>query len=41
MAPEFPPPSILDYRPRTTLKVSEHKLPKARFPAKVKKEQRA
>jgi len=31
-APEFPPPSILDYRPRTTLKVEEHKVPKAKYP---------
>lgn len=33
MAPEFAPPSIVDYRPRNTLKVSEHKVPKAKFPA--------
>src|SRR5438128_1373687 len=32
-APEFPPPSIVDYHPRNTLKVSEHKVPKAKFPA--------
>jgi len=31
-APEFPPPSIIDYKPRTTLKVAEHKVPKAKFP---------
>lgn len=31
-APEFPPPSILDYRPRSTLVVAEHKVPRARFP---------
>jgi uncharacterized protein len=31
-APEFPPPSIVDYKPRTTLKVAEHKVPKAKFP---------
>ena len=31
-APEFPPPSIVDYRPRTTLKVEEHKTPRAKFP---------
>jgi predicted TIM-barrel fold metal-dependent hydrolase len=31
-APEFPPPSILDYRPRTTLVTTEHKVPKAKFP---------
>lgn len=33
MAPEFPPPSIVDYRPRSTLKVPEHKVPRAKFPA--------
>jgi len=33
MAPEFPPPSIVDYRPHSTLKVPEHKVPKAKFPA--------
>ncbi len=33
MAPEFAPPSIVDYRPRNTLKVPEHKVPKAKFPA--------
>jgi predicted TIM-barrel fold metal-dependent hydrolase len=32
MAPEFPAPSILDYRPRSTLVVPEHKVPKAKFP---------
>ena len=32
-APEVPPPSILDYRPRSTLVTAEHKVPKARFPA--------
>jgi predicted TIM-barrel fold metal-dependent hydrolase len=31
-APEFPPPSIVDYKPRTTLKVAEHKVPRAKFP---------
>jgi len=31
-APEFPPPSIVDYRPRTTLVTAEHKVPKAKFP---------
>jgi predicted TIM-barrel fold metal-dependent hydrolase len=31
-APEFPPPSILDYRPRSTLVVAEHKVPRAKFP---------
>ena len=33
MAPEFAAPSIIDYRPRNTLKVPEHKVPKAKFPA--------
>lgn len=32
-APEFPPPSIVDYRPRSTLVVAEHKVPRAKFPA--------
>jgi predicted TIM-barrel fold metal-dependent hydrolase len=32
-APEIPPPSILDYRPRSTLVTAEHKVPKAKFPA--------
>jgi predicted TIM-barrel fold metal-dependent hydrolase len=32
-SPEFPAPSILDYRPRSTLVVPEHKVPKAKFPA--------
>lgn len=31
-APSEPPPSILDYRPRSTLVVAEHKVPKAKFP---------
>ncbi|MGE3277222.1 MAG: amidohydrolase family protein [Vicinamibacterales bacterium] len=31
-APEFPPPSIIDYKPRTTLVVDEHPVPRARFP---------
>jgi predicted TIM-barrel fold metal-dependent hydrolase len=31
-APEFPPPSIVDYRPRSTLIVPEHKTWKAKFP---------
>ncbi len=31
-APEFPAPSIVDYRPRTTLVVSEHPVPRAKFP---------
>jgi predicted TIM-barrel fold metal-dependent hydrolase len=32
-APEFPAPSIVDYRPRNTLKVPAHPVPKAKFPA--------
>jgi predicted TIM-barrel fold metal-dependent hydrolase len=32
MAPEFPPPSILDYRPRTTLVTTETQVPRAKFP---------
>jgi predicted TIM-barrel fold metal-dependent hydrolase len=31
-APEFAPPSIVDYRPRTTLVVEAHPVPKAKFP---------
>jgi uncharacterized protein len=31
-APEFPPPSIVDYRPTSTLVTSEHLVPKAKFP---------
>ena len=30
--PEFSAPSILDYRPRSTLVTSEHEVPRARFP---------
>ncbi|MGE0041189.1 MAG: amidohydrolase family protein [Vicinamibacterales bacterium] len=30
--PEFPPPSIIDYRPRSTLVVEEHPVPRAKFP---------
>jgi predicted TIM-barrel fold metal-dependent hydrolase len=30
--PEFPPPSILDYKPRSTLVVPEHPVPRAKFP---------
>ena len=33
MAPSEPAPSILDYRPRSTLVTAEHKVPKAKFPA--------
>jgi hypothetical protein len=32
-APTLPPPSILDYRPRSTLVTTEHLVPKAKFPA--------
>jgi predicted TIM-barrel fold metal-dependent hydrolase len=32
-APEFPPPSIVDYRPRSTLVTGEQLVPKAKFPA--------
>ena len=31
-APEFPAPSILDYRPKSTLVTPEHPVPKAKFP---------
>jgi uncharacterized protein len=31
-APEFPPPSILDYRPRSTLVTTETKVPRAKYP---------
>src|SRR6185436_8685235 len=31
-APGFPPPSIVDYRPRTTLVTAAHLVPKAKFP---------
>lgn len=31
-APGLPPPSITDYRPRSTLVVPEHPVPRARFP---------
>jgi hypothetical protein len=30
--PEFPPPSIVDYRPTSTLVVEEHQVPRAKFP---------
>ena len=30
--PEFPAPSIIDYKPRTTLVVPEHKVTRAKFP---------
>src|SRR5262249_11433119 len=32
-APEFPPPSIVDYRPRSTLVTAEHPVPKSKFPS--------
>src|SRR6185437_3452807 len=32
-APEFPPPSIVDYRPKSTLVTPAHLVPKAKFPA--------
>jgi predicted TIM-barrel fold metal-dependent hydrolase len=31
--PEFPPPTIVDYKPRSTLVVPEHRVPRAKFPA--------
>ena len=31
-APEFPPPSIVDYRPASSLVVPEHPVPRAKFP---------
>jgi len=30
--PEYPPPSILDYKPRSTLVTEQHLVPKAKFP---------
>jgi predicted TIM-barrel fold metal-dependent hydrolase len=33
MAPEFPPPSIVDYRPKSTLVTPAHMKPTAKFPA--------
>ena len=30
--PEWPPPSITDYKPRSTLVVTEHPRPRAKFP---------
>jgi predicted TIM-barrel fold metal-dependent hydrolase len=32
-APSLPPPSIVDYRPKSTLVTAEHKVPKAKFAA--------
>jgi predicted TIM-barrel fold metal-dependent hydrolase len=31
-APEFPPPTIVDYRPKSSLVVGQHPVPKAKFP---------
>jgi predicted TIM-barrel fold metal-dependent hydrolase len=31
-APEFPPPSIVDYKPRSTLVTAAHLVPKAKYP---------
>jgi predicted TIM-barrel fold metal-dependent hydrolase len=31
--PEFPPPTIREYKPRSTLVVAEHPTPRAKFPA--------
>jgi predicted TIM-barrel fold metal-dependent hydrolase len=31
-APDFPAPSIVEYKPRTTLVVPEHKVPRAKYP---------
>ena len=33
MAPSTPPPSILDYRPHSTLVTAVHKVPRAKYPA--------
>jgi predicted TIM-barrel fold metal-dependent hydrolase len=32
-APEFPPPAITDYRPKSTLVTAEHLVPKSKFPS--------
>jgi len=32
-APEFPPPSIIDYRPKSTLVTTGHPVPKSKFPS--------
>jgi predicted TIM-barrel fold metal-dependent hydrolase len=32
-APEFPPPSIVDYHPRSTLVTAEHPVPRSKFPS--------
>ena len=31
-APQLPPPSIVDYRPKSSLVVAEHPVPRAKFP---------
>src|ERR671910_1886305 len=31
-APGFPPPTIVDYRPKSSLVVEQHPVPKAKFP---------
>jgi predicted TIM-barrel fold metal-dependent hydrolase len=31
-APDLPPPTIVDYRPRSTVAAEEHRIPKAKFP---------
>jgi hypothetical protein len=31
-APEFPEPTITQYKPRTTLKTAQHPVPRAKFP---------
>jgi uncharacterized protein len=33
LAPQLPAPRILDYRPRSTLVIAEHKVPRAKYPA--------
>ena len=30
--PEFPPPTIVDYKPRSTLRAAEHRVARAKFP---------
>src|SRR5436190_18947730 len=32
-APQFPVPSIVDYRPKSTLVTAEHLVPKSKFPS--------
>lgn len=33
MAPELPPPSLVDYRPRSTMVTASHLVPRAKYPA--------